>query len=416
MPYDPGVYQFLTKDNEVLYVGKAKNLRKRVASYFSSSLGPKTQIMVSQAYKIRATIVQSEFESLLLEANLIKKFKPKYNSRLTDGKVYLLIRITLKEKYPKVFLARREEDPASVYFGPYPNSTAVKTVLKTIRRIFPFESSSHKDKRICLYNHLGLCPCAEVFNSENVRKNYKKNISNIIKFLDGKKDQVIKNLQNDRNNASKTENYEHASTLQKQIDAMVYVTSKFRKPFEYELNPNLREDIHSKQLVDLKQILVASGVAVKSLTRIECYDISNLAGKQAVGSMVVFVNGEKNSFSYRRFKIIAKTPSQNDFLMMEEIITRRLKHTEWEPPGLIIVDGGKGQISSAKKAMASHNVNIPLIGLAKKEETIITHDFKEIHLPKDSQSLHLVMRIRDEAHRFAITYQKKLRSKIFISL
>lgn len=413
MPQDPGVYQFLGNSGEILYVGKAKNLKNRVSSYFTNhSLHPRTKLLVSQIKKIKITIVESEFESLLLEAALIKKYLPKYNAKLTDDKAYPLIRITIKHQFPAILTARRPDDSSSEYFGPYPDVKAMKMVLRILRRIFPFQSVLNHPKRTCLYHHLGLCPCPPMFTIDEQMQQYKKTLKHIMDFLDGNTKKVIKDLEQERNEYSKKEDFEKAATIQKQIDAINTVTHPTHKPFEYQTNPNLREDLRKKETDDLEKILNEHGVGVSTLHRIECYDISNFQGKQATASMVVFTNGEKDGSQYRRFKMKIKGP--NDFAMMKEVLTRRLNHDEWEQPSLLIVDGGKGQISSARKVLDELNSSIPLIGLAKREETIITSDFVEIKLSHRTPALQLMMRIRDEAHRFAITYHRKLRSKAFL--
>lgn len=413
LPLEPGVYEFFDKDGELLYVGKAKSLRKRVSSYFTSTglLGDKTRVMVGQIDSVRVTVVESELEALLLEAAFIKKNNPKYNSRLTDGKAYPLIQITQKDEYPKVLIARRPEDPLSLYFGPYPNTSAMKSVLKIIRRIFPFENVRNHPKKPCLYHHLGLCPCGEAFNSPEIKKLYKKNIRHIIHFLDGDKKTVLEELKKERDEYSSQEMFEQAALVQKQIDAVIYVTSPSHKPFEYEVNPNLREDLRNKEIDDLREHLKSVGVITEKLRKIECYDISNTSGQHATGSMVVFIDGEADKNLYRRFKITKDIVGPNDFAMMKHVLKRRLKHAEWKYPDLIIVDGGKGQISLAMEAVTEAAITIPLVGLAKREETIITPDFKNLSLPKDSDALLLVTRIRNEAHRFAITYHRKLRAK-----
>ncbi len=411
---DPGVYLFLNSNGDVLYVGKAINLRERVKSYFTKrgDIGEKTNILISQIDSVKTIRVESEIESLLLEANLIKKYQPKYNIKLTDGKAYPLIRITVKDIYPKVLIARKTDDPRSLYFGPFPNANAMRLVLKTIRRIFPFQSVVNHPNKTCFYYHIGLCPCPGVLND----KEYKKTIKHIVKLLNGKTKSVIGDLEKERNALSKNQEFEKALQVQTKIDAINLVTSKFYKPFEYEKNPNLREDIRSQELALLKNELNNKEMDVKKLDRIECYDISNTSGKSAVSSMVVFINGEKEPSLYRKFKIRGPyNDLPNDFAMMEEVVGRRLRHKEWDKPDLIIVDGGKGQVSSALKALKKENLKIPVVGLAKQEEIIITSDFKEIKLPKNSRQLHLVMRIRDEAHRFAITYHRKLRSKVSYS-
>lgn len=301
------------------------------------------------------------------------------------------------------------DDQKSLYFGPYPNPSSMHLVLQTIRKIFPFQSVNNHPKKTCLYYHLGLCPCPPVFDSEKLKKNYRKNILRIILFLNGKLTKVIEGLKKEREAQSKNEDFEGACVIQRKIDAVTLITKPVMRPFEYEINPNLKSDLIRGELEQLKNELKKSGVKVKTLRRIECYDISNINGRQAAGSMVVFINGEKEKSEYRKFKINQSIP--NDVLMIYELLLRRLKHREWNLPDLIMIDGGKGQVSSAKKAINEHGLKIPIIGLTKKEETIITSDFKKIRLPKDSPALHLLQRIRDEAHRFAISYHRKLRSK-----
>lgn len=431
---------YLDKHNRVLYVGKAKDLKARVSSYFTNTtqLGIKTKLLVSQIARIKTTLVESEIEALLLEAFYIKKYNPKYNVRLTDNKAYVLIQITLKDDYPKILFARQATDPTSVYFGPFPSSSSVKLVLKTIRRAFPYQAVRNHPKRICLYNHIGLCPCPPVNDSPELKKMYRKNIKHIIEIFEGSSKKIMKQLERERDKLSKDEQFEEALSLQRRINALSYITQPMHKPYEYAVNPNLRSDKRQEELDTLQKILQQNGCPVTTLSKIECFDISNIQGTNAVGSMVVFVNGEKESSKYRKFKIRQEN-KPNDFAMMEEVLTRRLKHTEWEYPGLLIVDGGKGQVSSALKVLQSNNLQIPLIGLAKREETIViplnrhaelvsaSHQefngipkqvrddkFIEVSLPKESSSLHLIQRIRDEAHRFAITYHRKLRSKAFI--
>lgn len=413
LPDDPGIYLFLDSNKTVLYVGKAKNLKNRVSSYFTkgADLGEKTKVLVAKVVTIEYLPVASEIEALLLEASYVKKFTPQYNIRLTDGKSYPLIRITYHALYPAVLIARRADDPKSLYFGPFPNASAMKLVLKTIRRIFPFQSSENHPKTFCLYHHLHLCPCVPAIATSDAQKEYKKTMQKIILFLEGNVAKVVKELEKERDAYSKTENFEKASSVQTKIDAIRLITHPVHTPFEYETNPNLKIDIRKKELEELQMHLQSVGVITKPLERIECYDISNTSGTHATGSLVVFSSGEKDAKWYRRFKIRPETKGPNDFAMMHEVLTRRLKHTEWPYPQLFIVDGGKGQISSAQKALDEAKVTIPLVGLAKREEIIITSDFRQIILPKKSKALQLVMRIRDEAHRFAITYHKKLRSQ-----
>ncbi len=361
-----------------------------------------------------------------MEAKLIKKNKPKYNTRLTDGKNYPLIKITVADNYPKILIARHinNNPPAdkSIYFGPFPNSSAMKLVLKIIRRIFPYQSAPNHAKKICLYYHLGLCPCPPVFDSMEFKKEYRKIIRHIIDFLNGDAKKIIKDLTRERDLLSRNENFEKANLLQNKIRAIELITGPFyKRTLDLNIDPNLTEDLTEKEMNCLKHILNQNNIPVKILQRIECFDISNISGTNATGSMVVFTNGQKDVGQYRRFWIRGKN-IPDDFRMMEEVLRRRIKHVEWPYPDLLIVDGGKGQVSAALKAMKQFNnsprgeagLTIPIIGLAKKEETIITSDFKEISLSKNSDALKFVMRIRDEAHRFAITYHRKLRSKNFL--
>jgi excinuclease ABC subunit C len=414
LPTYSGVYLFLDEKSNVIYVGKAKNLKKRVASYFTAkNLGEKTRTLVLQISKIKFIEVSSEVEAFLLEEKLIKKYRPKYNIKLLDGKQYPSIKITIKDTYPKVLFIRKQDTAdGSLYFGPYTNTLSLRTVLKILRRIFPYQNIVNHSNKLCLYYHLGLCPCPSVTHDPN----YKKTIAHIVDFLNGNTKKVIKDLEKERNVFSKNENFEEAQKLQQKIDSINLITSHVYQPFEYEFNPNLRSDVVENELNELKKILNENGVLASDLNRIECYDISNTSGLNATGSMVVFTNGEKDSASYRRFKIKKFYNNKpDDFAMMQEVLERRLSHAKWPTPSLIVVDGGKGQVSAVKETLEQMQLNIPLVGLAKREETIITSALKEIKLPKTSKSLHLVMRLRDEAHRFAITYHRKLRAKLTFS-
>lgn len=394
-------------------MGKALNLKKRVSSYFlDKDLGEKTKLLVKQIESIKIVGVSSEIEAFLLEERFVKKYKPKYNIKLQDGKTFPSIKITIKDEYPKVLIVRKQDNDGSLYFGPYTKADSLKKVLKIIRRIFPFQAVINHPNTICLYNHLGLCPCPTVTKD----KNYRKTIKHIISFLNGDTEKIIKQLTKERDEFSKKEDYENAKLIQDKIDSINFVTSSVYKPFQYEENPNLRFDIIEKELSSLKNTLFINGIEVENLKRIECYDISNISGKSATGSMVVFTNGEKDSSSYRRFKIKRDYNNKpNDFAMMQEMLDRRFSRTDWPMPNLVIIDGGKGQVSSIKEVFEILGINIALIGLAKREETIITSDLKEIRLPKESKELKLIMRIRDEAHRFAVTYHRKLRSKSIFS-
>jgi excinuclease ABC subunit C len=372
--------------------------------------------LVSQIAKIKTIIVNSEIEAFLLENSYIKRYKPKYNIKLTDDKAYVMIRITTKDKYPMVFTARRRDDKYSTYFGPFPNASfALRTVLRTIRKIFPYQSAPNHAKRLCLYYHLGLCPCPPVFDSPEFKNEYRKNIKHIIDFLNGDTKKVIRDLKKERNGLSKDEKFEKANSINKKIHAIELITSPlYKTQLDLNVNPSLADDLKENEMNDLRNVLNTNGIPVRSLGRIECFDISNISGANSTGSMVTFINGQKDGNWYRKFKI-RKFDTPNDFGMMEEVLRRRMNHPEWPIPDLLIVDGGKGQVSTALKVIKNLNLKISIIGLAKREEVIITQNLEEINLPKDSDALKLIMRIRDEAHRFAITYHRHLRSKSFLS-
>ncbi|HSD98528.1 MAG TPA: hypothetical protein VLB73_02390 [Patescibacteria group bacterium] len=283
-------------------------------------------------------------------------------------------------------------------------------VLRLLRRIFPYQSVLNHPKKICLYHHLGLCPCPPTFATSEQKQQYKKTIKHIIGFLEGKSKSVVKELEKERSTYVKSEEFEKAEDIQKQLDAIARVTEPFTNPFEYVTNPNLVSDVRENEMKTLQQILKDNGIIIDLPKRIECYDNSNIQGTNPTSSMVVATNGEMDNSQYRKFKI-KSVKGPNDFASMQEVLQRRLNHAEWPYPQLLVVDGGKGQVSAAKKVLDGLQLSLPLIGLAKREETIITESLDEIHIPKSSPALQLIMRLRDEAHRFAITFHKSLRNK-----
>jgi excinuclease ABC subunit C len=405
------VYLFFDADDQLLYVGKAKHLRDRVRSYFTSPvrLTGKTRALVEKIRTIRIIQVTSEIESLLLEANLIKQYAPRYNIDLKDGKAYPLIRVAAELPVPAVLTARRMEHPGSIYFGPFPSAGSVRIVLRILRRIFPYQSTANHPHRICLYHHLGLCPCVSINGDISA---YKKTISRIIRFLSGDTKTLINELIRERDKLSHKEAFEEASRIQKQIDAILHVTQRPVMPSEYVTNPHLKSDVRMKEMESLMQVLAQHNVMIPLPVRIECYDISHIQGTHTVGSMTVLIDGEPAPSEYKRFKIRTVTGS-NDFAALQEVISRRLKHPEWGIPSLIVIDGGKGQLSACTQLL--EDADIPFIGLAKREETIITSHHDEILLPKRSPALQMVMRIRDEAHRFALSYHRLLRSRQYLA-
>ncbi len=408
---------FKDEKEKILYVGKAKDLKKRVSSYFSNkALDAKTIKLVNAVRNIATIQVSSEIEAFLLESSLIKKHKPFYNIKLIDDKSYPMVEITSGDN-PSVTITRKKTNNNSKYFGPYSDATALKTVLKLMRRIFPYQSVKNHPKRKCLYYHLHLCPC--VLSNPEKMQEYKKNLKNIKRFLEGKKDEVIKHLVTERDEYSKGEEYEKASEIQQKIERIELITSTTYDPFHYMDKPDFYFERIEKEVTSLKEILKDYYPNLGNLERVECYDISNFSGKQATGSMVVFLNGDKAAKEYRRFKIRTKdTP--DDFHMMREMLSRRLDN-EWPVPQLLVIDGGKGQVGAALKALANMGKRIPVVGLAKREEVIVIPlkkpggiEFVEIKLPHSTPGINLLRRIRDEAHRFAITYHRLLRKKAML--
>ncbi len=403
-PDKPGVY--ILKDNRglTLYVGKASSLKKRLRSYLKPGEDLRINRLIAKLISYETYEVNSEIEALILEANLIKKFKPEYNIQLRDDKDYLYIKIT-KEDFPKVLSARKRSiSDARVYFGPFPSSRAVRSTLKTIRRIFPYSSCKPNVGKACLQYHLGLCP--GVCIGKISKSNYKKDINNIRLFLLGEKGTVVGNLKKEMGKASSELRYEEAAKIYESIKYLEYVLQHKNDIDKYTDDPEFLKKYRQTELKVLKDALDLN----KTPKRIEGYDISNIQGQFATGSMVVFTDGEADKSEYRKFKI-KKVSKISDTDMMEEILRRRFKN-EWKQPDLIIVDGGKGQLSACLTVLRELNLKISCAALAKRLEQIyLPEREKPIRFAANSKALHIVQRIRDEAHRFAIKYHRHLRSK-----
>ncbi len=407
LPQAPGVYQFFDINKNLLYVGKSVSIKNRVSSYFSNkNLGPKTNELVNNINDIKYIKVFSEFEALLLESDLIRRNKPFYNIISRDDKSPIYIKISTS-KVPIIEITRKPENYKMDFVkGPFPSAKTTKEILRLIRKIFPY--CQHKNpKKPCLYVHLGLCPYP--YESEKTRLKYQKDITKIKKLLTGKSNMLIRNLQKEMNLYSKSMQYEEAQNIKIQIQKLKNLKNTYYPPKDFLATPALVDDLILARLVDLKKVLGLNKIP----RRLECYDISNIQGKYATGSMVVFINGASAKDQYRRFKIkFLKTP--NDFEMLKEILARRFKN-DWPAADLIIIDGGKGQLSSASAIVQKYKIKIPIISLAKRYEEIHTNQSNiPIKLKHNSPARQLVQAIRDEAHRFAITYHRLLRSKDFI--
>lgn len=392
LPEVPAVYTFW-KGLIPIYIGKSVNLKSRLNSYLDLHLSDKTAQMVDMADKVTYIEVTSDLESLLLESDQIKRYKPKYNIVLKDDKHALYIVIT-KEEFPRVLTSRKFGD-----YGPFPNATNVKTILRLIRKIFPY--SDHRlSKKPCLYSHLGLCnPCP---NTGLNRKKYLKNIRNIKLVLSRKFNIVRKSLEKEMSELSKQQKYEEAVILREKMKALDYITQDKIDTQKFLQNPNLTEDIRKKELDSLGRL-----TRVNNLSRIECFDIAHLSGVSATASMVVLIDGEKENSEYKHFKIKQKN-GQSDYDSMREIAKRRVKHlNDWGKPNLIIVDGGLGQVKIFSEVFKS--LNVPVVGISKNPDRLVFVDGRKIRL--QGPTLQLVSRIRDEAHRFARRYHHLLLAK-----
>ncbi|OGE38048.1 hypothetical protein A3B45_03180 [Candidatus Daviesbacteria bacterium RIFCSPLOWO2_01_FULL_39_12] len=405
LPHKSGVYLFKNTQSEVLYVGKAIDLYHRVASYFSGNHDTKTSALVNDIGSVETILVESELEALILEANLIKKHLPPFNVKLTDDKDYLYIGIT-KDDFPKIITLRKKNlRSVKKYFGPFPSAKTVRNTLKLLRRVFPWCSASQGQAlRACFYYHLGLCPgvCVGLVSKEE----YNKTIKRFSKFMDGKKEKLVEDLIKEMTQASKGQKFEEAAKVKKVIEGINYLTQSNRVQAYLE-NPNFLEDEKKQALIELKKDLNLTELP----RRIEGYDISNIQGKEATGSLVVLTDGEIDKSQYKKFKIRA-SGRPNDVGMMKEMIKRRLNHPEWPLPDLIIVDGGRGQANAAKFEIRNSKFEIPVFGLAKRLEWLYPPEREVVKLSRKSLSLKLLQKIRDEAHRFALVYHRKLRGRI----
>jgi len=380
-PDTPGVYLMRAANRQILYIGKASSLRRRVISYFQRPQEARIEKMVSQISTIEIKKTESVIEALLLENDLIKKYQPKYNVKLKDDKTFLGIFVT-SEDWPKVMPARLTEKlPKGEFFGPFPNSGDVRDALQIIRKIFPFRYACEPlSGKACFEYHMGLCP--GVCTGKIEMKEYQRTVKKIKLFLHGKKKTVISNLEKEMRQAAKNLDYEKAAKMRDQVFALKHIQ---------DVTLMTEENFQEKP----------------TLKRIEAYDISNISGEFAVGSMVVFTDGLLDKSQYRKFKI-KSVKGANDIAMLKEVLVRRLNHTEWPMSELILVDGGRGQVNAFMEIIAEKKLNIPIIGIAKGKDRkggeiigLKNLDIDKIYL----------LRLRDEAHRFAISYYRTLHQK-----
>ena len=397
LPDQPGIYQFFDAESRLLYVGKAISLKKRVPSYFrrTEALSPRIAKMVRAICDIQIQPTASEAEALLLEARLIKEKKPRYNVAFRDDKTYPMLKVT-NEPFPRLMRTRRKLDDGAVYFGPYTEAGLMNQAVQFLRKVFPLRTCRAFPKSPCLEFHLGQClaPCAGYINEER----YQYIVDDLVAFLQGKHSRLLKDLSRRMSRSARDRRYEEAARLRDQIQSLTSVIAA-------------KEKSHSAG--PLEQLQAALKLP-KLPRRIEGFDISNVFGDAAVGSMVAFVDGKPHKSHYRHFAI-QTVKGIDDFRMMAEIVRRRYSGSLSKSlplPDLILVDGGKGQLSTAVSVLFELRLTIPIIGLAKRHEEIFVPESQEpIVLLSASPVLHLMQHIRDEAHRFAITYHRNIRQR-----
>lgn len=528
LPEKPGVYLMHDASGKVIYVGKAVVLKNRVRSYFRNlaSHTPKVKAMVAKIAEIETIVTSSEVEALILECNLIKKYRPRYNISLKDDKTYPYLKVTMQEDFPRLYVTRRQLRDGARYYGPYADAGAMHATVKLLRSMFPLRTCRKMNPdRPCLNYHIRRClaPCAGYIS----KADYHKMIKSICMVLDGRTTELERDLKQQMQEAADNYAFEEAARLRDQLQAVARlneaqkavtnnggdmdifglgqdmtglcvqlffvrkgkligrdnfflpdggdtpqeVMTAFVKQYYNEATfipkevvlPYLPEE-DEKQLIEtwladkaqrrVELLLPQRGVkkdllklanenAVKLLNerlrkgslslkndlqaaeelqqalglehpleRMDCFDISHTQGSETVASMVVFRNGTSSKKDYRRYKIVSAEGKPDDFKSMQEVVYRRYRDYE-DLPSLVVIDGGKGQLSSALEVIRGLGLDdLPVVGLAKREEEIFKpHQSESIMLDREGAALHLIQRIRDEAHRFAITYHRKLRSK-----
>ncbi len=389
LPATPGVYIFKNASGRVLYVGKAANLKKRVSSHFLKAHDRRIEKLVSEIRSVSVNRTESALEALVLESALIKKLDPPYNVREKDDKSFLFIEIT-KEKYPRVLLVRGKNRAAGERFGPFTSSGSLREAVRLLRKIFPW--STHPENQVgklkpCFDYQIGLCP-GTCFGGVP-RVEYLKNLANFKLFLKGKRKLVVLKLEREMAKASGALAFERAAKLRSQLFALRHI-----------------QDV---ALINKPEFESVSG-GKNSAKRIEGYDISNISGTDAVGAMVVFSGKEPKKSDYRKF-LIKTVVDSNDVKMLREVIRRRFGKAHmapgWEFPDLVLIDGGKPQVGAARRELESLGISLPLIGIAKGPKRKKNEFFGKIPLWTSEGTL---IRVRDEAHRFAVAFHRARRS------
>ncbi len=399
LPELPGVYIYKDAQGRVIYIGKAKSLKKRVQSYFSRFLSGKTQALVSRITDIEHILTPTEFQAQILEAALVKEKQPQYNIDLKDDKSFPLIKIT-NEEFPCVSVCRQKEllkkKEGAFYYGPYQSAVLLRQALKAIRKVFGFRSCKNLPKKPCLYFRLHLCPgaCAGKVSA----KEYRQIVGNIKMFLGSQYERLIDKLSRDMELASRQQQYEDAAKFRDTINALSAI------------GRSCRNFSSINELEDLQELLGLRNLPLS----IEGFDISNISGKEATGGMVSFHKGMADKNNYRRFRI-KNVSGIDDYAMMREVVMRRYSRLVGERksmPDLILIDGGKQHLSAALEELVKLKLDIPIMAIAKAEENVYIKGRRTpIKMAEDRPGLNLIRRIRDEAHRFCRKYHHLLRKK-----
>lgn len=438
IPQTSGSYQFKNRTGDIIYIGKAANLRSRVFSYFQKGANhsPLKRALLKEISSIEWIKTDSEIEALLLEANLIKRHQPNFNVLMRDDKRYAYIKVSTEDEIPGVFITRKIEKTGK-YFGPFTNMTAVIETLKAIRKIWPYCTERKIKKKPCFYAQIGRC--SGVCGGQlNIKEYEEKIVKPIILFLEGKKRKIIKNYELRIKNMSARSGLD--SGQEKELSNLKYLMLNMKNALEHANILSLSEK-YAADVIELAKELVLPKVP----NRIEGYDISNIFGQEAVGAMVVFKGGEPDKNEYRKFKIKLSEGRANDTFMLREMLERRLRHSaapkalsdsrpdralgaaraidNWPLPDLIIIDGGKGQLNVAVRVLKKTKLDIPLLAISKgkglrsaraPDKIFFPGEKKPLELPLASPALHIIKRVRDEAHRFAIKYHRELRKKTWL--
>lgn len=429
LPKEPGVYFHKDSKGEIIYVGKAAVLRNRVRQYFQSSRNRdiKTEALVREIADVDWVTVDSEIDALFLEAELIRRYMPRYNILLRDDKAMSYIRIDYDSDFPTVSTTRRPLDDGARYFGPYSSTTTIRQALKLLRRAFPYATRQIPgQKRATLHYHLGLDPGLE--EGRTSLEDYRANLRMLMAYIEGKRVTIIRELEQEMKAAAKVQDFETAAKRRNQLTSLQRLSHQVI--FSDKEFIDISKDYALNELVDLL------GLA-DFPKRIEGYDISHMQGTDVVASMVVFTNGVSDKAEYRKFK--TKINHNNDFYNMNETLKRRLSEKNikaWGKPSLVLIDGGKGQLDAAIKARDEQGCEgLPFIGLAKREEQIViakgrsnvalneqvlhklrgfvteSDDFILVNVPHNTNLVKLLQRVRDESHRFAVSYHSVLKAK-----